>query len=146
MFLIFQPFALRQRFGPRGQKLTGSNISKCLDRGLCGGLCGSCKNVCTGRPLAVFGHFSKGVQGRKKASRPQPPARFDPRGFFSKKAYPYKHPKTRCLYREAFLGPKVARYKHPEEGNSARLLREGPRKWPGNGGFAAWMFGPRRTG
>ena len=31
-----------------------------------------CKNVCTGRPFAVFGHFSKGVQG-KKASRPQLP-------------------------------------------------------------------------
>ncbi len=36
-------------------------------------LCGSCGNVCTGRPFAVFGHFSKGVQGRKKASRPEHP-------------------------------------------------------------------------
>ncbi len=29
-----------------------------------------CKNVCTGRPFAVFGNFSKGVQGRKKPRDP----------------------------------------------------------------------------
>ena len=89
-----------------------------------------CKNVCTGRPFAVFWQLFQGISREKKASRPQPPARFDPRGFFSKKAYPYKHPKpdvcaARLFWATKWRGTNIRR-RETARGSSAKGHGNGP--------------------
>ena len=100
---------------------------KCLDRVF--GLRAAKMFVRVGL-LPFFGHFSRFFSRKKKASRPQPPARFDPRGFFSKKAYPYKHPKpdvcaARLFWATKWRGTNIRR-RETARGSSAKGHGNGP--------------------
>jgi hypothetical protein len=69
-FYFFSPLHYAKGLDREAKSLPGQTFRNVWTAACVAACVGAAKNVCTGRPFAVFGHFSKGVQGKKSLATP----------------------------------------------------------------------------